>query len=1032
VNYSLKIRSGWLLVLCLLSFRESISQTASGSTSPNDQYRQIVRGMAQPNYERVIVECKALIELSPGYTNAYATLAEASAEAGQLDQTRAWFESLLLQTPPQPMAYVGLAFICEAARDYAGAVDNYQKYLRQMPDADHIAMRMAIDYFLLKKTSEGEVYFKSLIAASADSSSGRHGLGWLYALQGRRAEALTELNQLATQQPGSTLAHLDKALTLISDGRYQAAIDSLDTCLTLLETNADDELEKIVLGQRGVLHKHLGNYSDALKDLEKLLAMSRDSNDMRNEEVALSQMGSAYYQQSDYVRTEEYWRRALELSKTIVVRRTRLKSYPQNHLGNLGDVYYKLGDLAAAKRAYNESLVLSREVNDEANESSVLTSLGDLYVAEPDLKQALVTYEQALALGEKRKDRGNQIGALLGLSALHRERGNQQPAMDYVQRVLRMLEGRSDSRWQGEALTCLGLLHLRFGEIPEAMAAFQKTLAIDPNTTSPHVLWEAHSGLAVAYVRSKQLDRALEHYQRAIEAIERVRAGLGGDDDKAGFFQDKVEVYKRQIALLMDLNDGEQKKSYSAEAFRYAERGRARGFLDLLAETKVNPEQNAAPALLQQKQKLQERISHLTEQLIKERSQERARQDQARIDKLKNDLDQADSELAEWLRELRRRNPRYAALKYPEPVTLAETQRILDDKTILLSYSLAEPESFLFAVTHDGFQAKRLPSGKQLGARVQKLLAAIADKNNPNAEEYRHQAARLSLQLLQPVSKMLAGKRALVIVADGALHRLPFEVLFLPGQTAQGDLRGWPFLIRRFAISYVPSASVLSELQSERATAAKGFIAFGDPVYDQSTQGDKASALRALVGGGQLNLQRLPYSHVEIEGIAQLFAKDELALFFGDAATEENVKTPERLSHYRMVHFSTHGYLNETRPRFSGLVLSLPATAPQSANAPQSEDGVLSAYEIFNLKLKADLVVLSACETGLGKEVKGEGLMSLTRAFMYAGTPSVVVSLWNLNDETSRKGSLIRKQRFLKCRHAGMRAVPGSSVHRHR
>lgn len=244
--------------------------------------------------------------------------------------------------------------------------------------------------------------------------------------------------------------------------------------------------------------------------------------------------------------------------------------------------------------------------------------------------------------------------------------------------------------------------------------------------------------------------------------------------------------------------------------------------------------------------------------------------------------------------------------------------------------------------------------------------------------------------------------------------RLPFEALFLPGTPAQGDLRKLPYLVRRFAISYSPSASVWAELLNEqRASPPKGFIAFGDPVYEQRTDGAIASALR---GGGpaRVNLQPLPYSRDEISGIAKLFADDDRAVFFAEDASEENVKAPEALSHYRMVHFSTHGYVNEARPRFSGLLLSSPRNIKQQAPNNQSpEDGLLSAYEIFNLKLNADLVVLSACETGLGKEVKGEGLMSLMRAFMYAGATSVVVSLWNVNDE-SAADLMIRFYRHLR------------------
>jgi len=222
-----------------------------------------------------------------------------------------------------------------------------------------------------------------------------------------------------------------------------------------------------------------------------------------------------------------------------------------------------------------------------------------------------------------------------------------------------------------------------------------------------------------AYEKLGELDKAREHYQRAIAVMEDVRARLGGEEEKAGFFQDKIEVYKKLIGLLLDprLKDA---KFNAAEAFHYTERARARAFLDLLAEARVNVEQNA-PDLAQRQQALQQRISQLTTQLIKERSQETSKQDQARIAKLEKRPRQADVELRDWLRELKRRNPRYAALQYPEPVTLAETQRLLDDKTILLSYSLAEPQSFLFAVSRDDVQVKRLPSAATIDEGVQKL-----------------------------------------------------------------------------------------------------------------------------------------------------------------------------------------------------------------------------------------------------------------------------------------------------------------------
>lgn len=946
--------------------------------------------MAQRNYEQAIAESKALIERSPNYHNAYFGLAEASSEAGQLDATRLWLASLLARTPPQEMAYFGLGLVRQFQRDYAGAVENYQKSLRAFPDDERAAEMLATAYNAQKKGAEGETYFKSLLASQPNSATGHQGLGILYALLDRRADALTELDRAISLQPQKIVAYSYKVNVLGKDSRDMQAVEPLQTALQLLQATPDDLREKLLLVQLGSLHRKLGNYAEAASVLEKALTLARASDDLRTEVTALGQLASVHYRESSYLQALEDWRRALDVSKAIKLRKAKIETYPQRYIGGIGDVYYGLGDLVTAEQTYLEALALSVEAKDRLNQSSVLKSLGDLYIEQGKLSQAISIEEQALALGEKSANLPNQLGALNSLSALYRQMGDAPKAMDSVQRALKLLEGHSNPLWEAESLNNLGLLHLKSGEFAKAKSTYQQALAIDQGTIAPRVLWQLHSGLADACFQLGALDEASDHYQKAIETIETVRARLGGEEEKAGFFQDKVQVYKKQIALLLDPRF---RNTNTAEAFRYVERARARAFLDLLAEARVDVEQNTATDLTKRRQELQQRISQLTTQLLQERSQEPGKQNKTKIAELERGLGQADKDLADWLQELRRRNPRYAALRYPEPVTLAAAQRTLGDQTILLSYSLGETHSFLFAVTRNDFQVKRLPAEATLRESVQKFLTAITDKNNPDPVAYRRQASLLSQQLLQPVSKMLTGNKIL-IVPDGALHRLPFEALLLPGTNGRGDLRRLPYLIRRFAISYAPSASVLAELQNEqRAAAPKKFIGFGDPVYEKRAEGLIVSTLRNA-GATRLNFQPLPYSREEIAGIAKLFTDADRTLFFGEDASEENVKAPERLKQYQMVHFSTHGYINEARPRFSGLVLSLP-------QGELREDGLLSAYEIFNLKLNADLVVLSACESGLGKEVNGEGLISLTRAFMYAGTPSVVVSLWNVNDESA-------------------------------
>lgn len=983
-----------------------LSQTPSSSALPNERYRQVSRLMAQQDFEHAIAESKALIEEFPGYYNGYLALSLAALEADQLEPTRAWLESLLTRSPERAMTQVGLALLCNARKDFAGAIPHYHNYLIQQPDDERVAAQLSRDYVSLKSPETGEAYFKSLVAERPDSAAGHQGLGVLYAVLDRRADALVELDRVVKRKPENVVSYYYKGYVLLKDGRYPEAINTLRISLPLLQANPDDLLERIVLNLLGDLHRRSGNYSEAEKTLERVLALTRAAGDLPGEETALAQIASVNYRQSRYSEALDYWRQALAVSELITSRKSKRPSYPQQHIGSIGDVQFRLGDFAAAEQSYLDSLKLSVQANDDANQSSVLKSLGDLYVEQRKLTEALAIEEKARALGEKRGNIPNQLGALNSLSVIHRQMGDTVKALTYLEQALQMLEKRNDPLWLTESQNNLGLVYLTSGDNTKAVSTFEKTIAIDRNIVTPRALWEAYSGAAAANVQLGQFEQARRNYERAIEVMESVRSRLGGEEDKAGYFADKIEVYKKLVNLLLDPRLKNNNLQNKAEAFHHVERARARAFLDLLTEARVDA-QDTTQDLLKRQQELQQRISQLTAQLIKERSPEIDKQNQTKVGELERSLGQADADLADWLRELRKRNPRYAALKYPEPITLAETQRMLDAKTVLLSYSLAEPESFLFAVSRNDFQVKRLPAEKALSAGVQALLAAITDKNNPAPLAYRRQAASLSQQLLQPVSAMLAGKQTLIIVADGALHRLPFEVLLQPGVPARGDLRELPYLIRQFAISYAPSASVLAQLQKEtRARAPKSLIAFGDPSYQPGVANALPAILRAT-SAGRLNFQPLTFSHSEIEGIAQLFAKDDRELFFQAAATEENVKVPDRLSAYRLIHFSTHGYVNEARPRFSGLVLSLPANAIDPANPksaitnPQSEDGLLAAYEIFNLKLNADLVVLSACETGLGKEVKGEGLMSLTRAFMYAGAPSVVVSLWNVNDESA-------------------------------
>ncbi|HMX26381.1 MAG TPA: CHAT domain-containing protein [Blastocatellia bacterium] len=633
----------------------------------------------------------------------------------------------------------------------------------------------------------------------------------------------------------------------------------------------------------------------------------------------------------------------------------------------------------------------------------MLTYIGDCFAAQNDLSSVVDYYKLAAEISERRPDILSQSFAHELLATVYRKLGDYAKAKASIQRGLDIARTGNIFELELTMMNGLGALHLKQNEIEQAIAIFSAAIQLAESKNSHREAWKARAGLAEAYKMSGRISQAHLQYQKAIEELENIRAQVMGDEEKGGFFHDKIKVYKDIVDVLMQLREKNEARHYEAEAFQYAERARARAFLELLVEGKIKLERDLAPDLLKRKQKIDAVISKLHSDLTKERLSEPANQNKATLERLEQERAQADADYADWLRELRQRDPQYARLKYPEPISLAQTQQLLDEQTVMLSYSLGETSSFLFVVSRDGFSPLWLNAPAQAVSReVEQILAAIKNRSMP---EFRKLSVRLYERLIKPAESLLKGKRELVILADGALHRLPFEVLLPPSsrQITQPDARKLPYLVREHAISYAPSASVLAELQSYHKQAAPGqkvFLAFADPVYDAEAQGkDSVIALttRSARGDdGQWKFNRLLYSKNEAEGIAKLFPDGQADIYQGAQATEENAKAPGRLEQYRILHFAAHGLINQSRPRFSGVVLTLPRNGSGGA-----EDGILQAYEIFNLKLNADLVVLSACETGLGKEVNGEGMMSLMRAFIYAGTPSVVASLWNVDDEKS-------------------------------
>ncbi|HAJ26847.1 MAG TPA: hypothetical protein DCG53_06310, partial [Syntrophus sp. (in: bacteria)] len=434
------------------------------------------------------------------------------------------------------------------------------------------------------------------------------------------------------------------------------------------------------------------------------------------------------------------------------------------------------------------------------------------------------------------------------------------------------------------------------------------------------------------------------------------------------------------------------------KAFRYAESMKARVFLDQLAEGLVNLEEGIKPELKTKRDGIENHLARLQKKIQEEAA--KSKPDKERIASLKEERSGAEAELEAVKRNIRYENPRYASVKYPEPVTIEELQRrILNQDEVILEYFIAETGVYCFVVTPDKSEIIRLTD--QVEADVNEWVEFLKT-HQPLSAVKRTLAERLYAILIKPVEGYLQGK-TVVIVPDGVLARLPFESLLVPAE------EGMTFLVEKHRLKYVQSASILALIRTkyDREGLSDRFIGFGDPVYDyesfkagspeKGSDVEGGTKLAQLSRSGYLRsggkLDRLMGSGKEVQEIVKLFGdKGQIGKPLLRIEATETYAKDKGMEDYGYIHFSTHGILDD---KFQAIALSqIPGDA---------EDGFLTLGEIMNSRYHARLVVLSACQTGLGKMERGEGVVGLTRAVMYAGTPATVVSLWSVSDEGTKE-----------------------------
>lgn len=594
---------------------------------------------------------------------------------------------------------------------------------------------------------------------------------------------------------------------------------------------------------------------------------------------------------------------------------------------------------------------LSREGHLYAAQGNDLLRLGEYEKAIDALLRA-VNLRRRVFFGRSRPGRPRELaenietaltGSLVDLGRAYRLVGRFDNALESYQEASKHINvGGTRAIHVQEVYLGVGEVYLQQRRFPLALETFQKALSLAEKEQRPVVISSASAGIAAVLRQTGKAMDALPYYQKAIQQTESTRSLLQTEEYRQSYFEGALSAYFGMIDTLSESGNAD-------EAFNISERARSRALLDLLGSKAQLSRFNSS--LLDEERGLQERIAAMKVRM--------AGGDDVVEDRqvLMKDLQEAEQSYSAFLSRVRQENKEQASLMSVEPLTLKQVQELLDPAVSLLEYFVTPNDVLLWVVDKEGVNAVRIPlARKALASKLNALRETISQIGTK--ERFQVQSEELYKILIEPALPYIKGKE-LIIVPHDVLHYLPFQVL----QSSDGH-----YLIEKYPIYYLSSASLLQFTQEKRRAMGEKVLALGNPD----------------LGDPKMSLQ---FAGIEAKEIKSLYPQS--TIYLEKEATEEKAKTLSPQND--IIHFASHAELNENDPLASAILLA----------KSDKEDGRLEVRENFGMDLKASLVVLSACETGLGKLSSGDELVGLTRAFIYAGTPSVVASLWNVEDSST-------------------------------
>jgi CHAT domain-containing protein/Tfp pilus assembly protein PilF len=878
----------------------------------------------------------------------------------------------------------------ELAAALAGAAteEEQNRLLAQKPavmnSALLAALKAAADPLVSKAEYEQALKLFQLTVRIAERIGDRPGLG--HALcdlgavhdgQNRGAQALDyhqkglAIFEETGDKKGMARALFNIGVSYSLQRRFDRALEYYGKSLPLSEEAGDRNLKARILNGQGLAHSALGQYELGLELYERSRALSEELNDRMTLEITLNNLATHYTNHGRFTEALEYLLKSLKIHEELGgAGDKRSLGY---RLQNIGLIYRRQGRNEQALEYARKSLKLLAEAGDKFGIANLQNNIGVIYKANGSYEQAQEWFEKSKRGYEEIQARAGIARSLNNLGDLCRLQGRYEQALDHLQTSLRLRTELGDRGGVALTLNNLGWLYQAQGRHEDLLEVGRRAAGLAEELNAPEELWKAREQMGIAFRAMGQPAEARRNFLAAIAAIESLRHEVaGGGQQQQSFLENKLSPWLGMVELLVSQNE-------TAEALHFAEQSKARVLLDVFQAGRATLRDSLSPRERQAESEHRVRLSSLNTQLSGELRRDkpnpaRVAELKASVEKARLDYESLETSLYVSHPELKVRRGEASIIKAEELAAL-----LPDETGALLEYVVADDRTYLFAITKAA-EVRVFPIAikrADLAKQIESLRGQLAARDLG----FRASARKLHALLLEPAQAVLRGKSSLVIVPDDKLWELPFQALLA------GDGR---YVMEHGAVSYAPSLTVLREMKALRekrrvGAAPASLLALANPALGQPAAKRLATTLL------DTQLDPLPEAEAAARTLGRLYGPARSKVYTGAKASEDRVKA--EAAQAAILHFATHGVLNDAAPMYSHLVL-----APGS----DKEDGLLEAWELMQLDLKADLAVLSACETARGRFSAGEGVIGLTWALFVAGVPATVVSQWKVESAGTR------------------------------